>query len=134
MCLQLVSDFKPNASLAADIDRKTSQYIYALEKCYSPDPTTVHTGLDYFDKVLIFAQHPTAKDESIGDVLVWGAIRGNPEALSAVMAGKYPNVKLWYEERACKLVCVHQAEGWYKKDSKYVRTLFSVSDCVESQA
>jgi hypothetical protein len=94
-----------------------------LEKCYDPEQTTWQKGLDYFDKILMFSMHPMGFHESVGDVLVWGAIRGNPEALTEVMGGQFPNVKVWYEECASKLVCVHQAEAWFKKDSKPVSTL-----------
>jgi len=59
--------------------------------------------------------HVNGVHQTVGDLLLWGAIRGNSVSLSDVMAGKYPNIESWYKEIMEKLPYIHQAEAFLKE-------------------
>jgi len=86
-----------------------------MSQCYSQDQNTVKTGLTYFNKELGVSMYVNGVRQTVGDLLLWGAIRGNYVSLSDVMAGKYPNIESWYKEIMEKLPCIHQAEAFLKE-------------------
>jgi len=134
---QLASEF-PNVNLLADIadDKREKTIFISMGQCYSQDQNTVKQGLAYLNKELGFSMHVNGVQQTVEDLLLWGAIRGNSVSLSDVMAGKYPNIESWYKEVMEKLPCVLQADAFLKeKETVPVRNFYMLCcNCAESQA
>ena len=52
-----------------------------MDKVYGTDKATVTDALEQIDSTMMFCLHPLAFEFTVGDFLLWGAIKGNPQIL-----------------------------------------------------
>ena len=47
---------------------------------------------------MTFSMHPAGYNFTFVDFMMWGAIRGSPQASADVLSGKYAELERWYKE------------------------------------
>lgn len=100
ICKTLAEAF-PSAKLwTLDLsDNLESMIMGKMDDLVSPDKETMLATLDQIHAQMGFCMHPLGHFMTVGDLMLWGAIRSSPAILSAVQTkGKYPEIKKWYEE------------------------------------
>ena len=70
----------------------------SMEKVTSTDRASVTEALEAINEMMMFSLHPVGHAFTIGDFLLWGAIKGNPQIASDILSGKYPEIERWYKE------------------------------------
>jgi hypothetical protein len=79
-----------------------------IEYILSTDRKLVKEGLEHFNERMTFNMHSAAIELTIADFALWGAIRGNPQIVTEVLSGTYPQIEKWYVEIMGKQPLVHQ--------------------------
>ena len=70
----------------------------SMEKVNSTDKASVTEALEAINEMMMFSMHPVGYAFTVGDFLLWGAIKGNPQITSDVLSGKYPEIERWYKD------------------------------------
>jgi hypothetical protein len=70
-----------------------------LEKLYnSQDKEGCILALDGINVAMVFAMHPLGVEFTVGDLLLWGAIKGSPQLTADVLSGKWREIERWYKQ------------------------------------
>lgn len=98
----------------------------SMEKVNSTDRAIVAESLETVNEMMMFSMHPVGYSFTVGDFLLWGAIKGNPQTTSDVLSGKYPEIERWYKEYMEQQPITAQV-GSFVKEANAVRPLFHFS-------
>jgi hypothetical protein len=69
-----------------------------LDKLLSSEPAVITQALGSINESMTFKMHPAGNAFTVVDLLLWGGIKGNPQSVSVVLSGKYPEIERWYKE------------------------------------
>jgi Glutathione S-transferase, C-terminal domain len=79
-------------------DNLETTLLGSVEKLNSTDKTAIAEALGSINETMTFCMHPVGYSFTVGDFLLWGAIKGNSQISSDVLSGKYPEIERWYKE------------------------------------
>src|SRR5436309_9238066 len=66
-----------------------------MEKVNSTDRAVSSEALEEINETMAFSMHPCGHKVTVGDFMIWGAIKGNPQMTTDVLSGKYPEIERW---------------------------------------
>jgi hypothetical protein len=69
-----------------------------LDKLLFSETAVVTEALECINENMTFNMHPAGHTFTVVDLLLWGAIKGNPPSVSVVLSGKCPEIERWYKE------------------------------------
>lgn len=79
-------------------DNLETTLLGSMEKLNSTDKTATAETLRSINETMAFCMHPVSYSFTVGDFLLWGAIKENPQISSDILSGKYPEIERWYKE------------------------------------
>ena len=69
-----------------------------IDKLLSGERAQISESLGRIDVNMTFTTHVVSFGLTVVDWLLWGAIKGNPQSVTDVLSGKYPQLGRWYKE------------------------------------
>jgi len=103
VCKTLAEAFPSIKLWTLDLSDSLESMIFEkMEDLLSPDKETMIAALDRIHAQMTFSMHPLGHYFTVGDLMLWGAIRGSPALTAAIHKDpkklEYPEIHTWYEE------------------------------------
>lgn len=86
-----------------------------MDKVYGTDKAAVTSALEQIDSTMVFCLHPLAFEFTVGDFLLWGAVKGNSQITTDVLSGKYREIERWYKQYMETLPHISKVNDYVKE-------------------
>lgn len=115
ICQSLAKDFSEAGLWTSELSENPDHPLFsAIDRLNSNDQKDVSNALAEVNAMMTFCMHPLGNKFSVGDLSLWGAIKGNPRVSGDVLNGKYPEIERWYKDYMEKQFFVSEVHEFIK--------------------